>query len=118
MGLLFPFWNGSQEDLSKATAQLSARFRVLFDHARVPSMTEHDLSNQREPGHWHDTHTAIGPLHQYTVIGLRHDVSVGAFQTPAKRTIGALARPYPDVGSPNRPFMNEGMPMATSLRGA
>ena len=58
VGLLFPFWNGTEEDLAKATARLSARFRVLFDYAEIPNMTEHDLRHEatcrwvlmRQPG--------------------------------------------------------------------
>jgi hypothetical protein len=58
VGLLFPFWNGSDDDLAKATARLSSRFRVLFDYAKVPDMTEHDLRHEatcrwvlmRQPG--------------------------------------------------------------------
>lgn len=57
-GLLFPFWNGAEDDLTKATARLSSRFRVLFDYAKVPNMTEHDLRHEatcrwvmmRQPG--------------------------------------------------------------------
>ena len=45
-GLLFPFWIGTDDDLTKATARLSARFRVLFDYADVPNMTEHDLRHE------------------------------------------------------------------------
>ena len=58
VGLLFPFWNGAEDDLKKATARLSARFRVLFDYAGVDDMTEHDLRHEatcrwvlmRQPG--------------------------------------------------------------------
>ena len=46
VGLMFPFWNGSEDDLKKATARLSSRFRVLFDYAEVPNMTEHDLRHE------------------------------------------------------------------------
>jgi integrase len=46
VGLLFPFWSGTDDDLTKATARLSARFRVLFDYAEVPNMTEHDLRHE------------------------------------------------------------------------
>ena len=58
VGLLFPFWTGAEDDLKKATARLSARFRVLFEYAEIPSMTEHDLRHEatcrwvlmRQPG--------------------------------------------------------------------
>ncbi len=46
IGLLFPFWDGTPDQLKKATARLSARFAVLFDYARVPNVTEHDLRHE------------------------------------------------------------------------
>jgi integrase len=46
VGRLFPFWNGTPEDLKKATARLSARFAVLFDYAQVVDFTEHDLRHE------------------------------------------------------------------------
>lgn len=46
VGLLFPFWSGSPEDLKKATARLSARFAVLFEYAKVADLTEHDLRHE------------------------------------------------------------------------
>jgi integrase len=42
-GLIFNFWDGTPADKSKASARLSQRFRTLFDYARVPDCTEHDL---------------------------------------------------------------------------
>lgn len=45
-GLIFPFWNGTQEDLVKCTARLSARFASLFEYAGVPQFTEHDLRHE------------------------------------------------------------------------
>ena len=45
-GLLFPFWDGTHEDLKKCTARLSARFAVAFEYAKVPGFTEHDLRHE------------------------------------------------------------------------
>jgi integrase len=45
-GLMFPFWNGTAEDLQKCTGRLSARFTTLFDYAMVPHYTEHDLRHE------------------------------------------------------------------------
>lgn len=46
VGLLFPFWDGSPEGLSAVSSRLSQRFRVLFDYANVPEVTEHDLRHE------------------------------------------------------------------------
>lgn len=45
-GLMFPFWDGSPEDLDKCTRRLSARFKTLFEYAMVPNFTEHDLRHE------------------------------------------------------------------------
>lgn len=45
-GLLFGFWDGTETDLTKTTARLSARFTVLFNYAKVPDFTEHDLRHE------------------------------------------------------------------------
>lgn len=45
-GLMFPFWDGTGDDLKKCTARLSARFTSLFDYALVPNFTEHDLRHE------------------------------------------------------------------------
>lgn len=45
-GLVFPFWDGTDEDLKKCTARLSARFTTLFAYAEVPDFTEHDLRHE------------------------------------------------------------------------
>jgi len=45
-GLVFPFWDGTAEDLKKCTARLSWRFSTLFDYAMVPHFTEHDLRHE------------------------------------------------------------------------
>jgi integrase len=45
-GFMFPFWDGTAEDLKKCTARLSARFTSLFDYAMVPNFTEHDLRHE------------------------------------------------------------------------
>lgn len=48
VGLLFPFWTGdpSAQELQRATQRLSARFKVLFNYAAVPALTEHDLRHE------------------------------------------------------------------------
>lgn len=45
-GLVFPFWDGTQEDLAKCTSRLSTRFTTLFAYALVPNFTEHDLRHE------------------------------------------------------------------------
>lgn len=60
VGLLFPFWDGSQVDRKRATARLSNRFTTLFEYAGVADFTEHDLRHEatcrwvelRHRGHW------------------------------------------------------------------
>lgn len=42
-GLLFPFWDGNEETLTKTTSKLSARFATLFEYVPCDSLTEHDL---------------------------------------------------------------------------
>lgn len=46
VGMVFPFWDGSAADKRKASARLSARFRVLFDYAQVEGFTQHDLRHE------------------------------------------------------------------------
>jgi integrase len=46
VGLIFPFWDGREESRKRTSARLGARFRVLFDYARVPGCTEHDLRHE------------------------------------------------------------------------
>jgi hypothetical protein len=46
VGLLWPYWAGTPEDLDPATRRLSARFATLFRYADVPAMTEHDLRHE------------------------------------------------------------------------
>lgn len=46
VGLVFPFWTGSEEDLRRASNRLSNRFAVLFDYAKVENFTEHDLRHE------------------------------------------------------------------------
>lgn len=45
-GLVFPFWDGTPEGRARTTSKLSARFRGLFDYARVADCTEHDLRHE------------------------------------------------------------------------
>lgn len=42
-GLLFPFWDGTEENLTRTTSKLSARFATLFEYVPCDSLTEHDL---------------------------------------------------------------------------
>ena len=44
--LIFPYWDGTQADLPKCSARLSARFSTLFDYAGMPHFTEHDLRHE------------------------------------------------------------------------
>jgi integrase len=45
-GLLFPFWDGDPENLSRVTSALSSRFKTLFNYAGLPDFTEHDLRHE------------------------------------------------------------------------
>jgi integrase len=44
--LLFPWWDGTPDDLPRATAKLSGQFRRLFEYAQCPGLTEHDLRHE------------------------------------------------------------------------
>lgn len=44
--LVFPFWDGTPEDLRRCSSRLSNRFMTLFDYAGVPHFTEHDLRHE------------------------------------------------------------------------
>lgn len=46
VGLLFPFWPGSADELDRTSHRLSVRFGVLFDYAGVADFTEHDLRHE------------------------------------------------------------------------
>lgn len=46
VGLLFPFWNGEPEELDRVSSKLSRAFSRLFDYARCPELTEHDLRHE------------------------------------------------------------------------
>lgn len=46
VGLLFPFWDGTEADRPKASGRLSARFSKLFEYAQVTDFTEHDLRHE------------------------------------------------------------------------
>lgn len=46
VGLLWPYWDGTPQDLDPATRRLSARFRTLFAYAAVLDLTEHDLRHE------------------------------------------------------------------------
>lgn len=46
VGLMFSFWDGRPEELKRVTARLSYRFATLFDYAKVPDFTEHDLRHE------------------------------------------------------------------------
>ena len=46
VGLMFPFWDGSPENLRPATNRLSQRFSVLFRYAGLKDFTEHDLRHE------------------------------------------------------------------------
>lgn len=44
--LVFPFWNGDEEDLERTSNKLSQLFGRVFDHAEVENLTEHDLRHE------------------------------------------------------------------------
>lgn len=46
VGRLFSFWDGTPEDIRKASSRLSRRFSTLFDYAKVPDFTEHDMRHE------------------------------------------------------------------------
>ena len=46
IGLVFPFWDGTQENRDKTKGKLHARFKGLFAYADVPDFTEHDLRHE------------------------------------------------------------------------
>lgn len=46
IGLLFPFWPGTPEQLRRTSSRLSVRFGKLFEYAGVLDMTEHDLRHE------------------------------------------------------------------------
>ena len=45
-GLIFPFWKPDTEPLSIASHGVAKRFKALFDYAKVPDCTEHDLRHE------------------------------------------------------------------------
>jgi integrase len=45
-GLLFPFWDGTEEGLRITSNRLSHRFASVFRHAPCDSLTEHDLRHE------------------------------------------------------------------------
>jgi integrase len=60
-GVLFPYWDGTEDGKKKATRALVQAFRRLFAHARVPDFKEHDLRHEAccrwfelrgKGGHW------------------------------------------------------------------
>jgi integrase len=46
VGRIFSYWDGTPAGLRKATSRLSSRFSTLFDYAKVPDFTEHDLRHE------------------------------------------------------------------------
>lgn len=46
VGLLFPWWDGSPDELARVTSRLSRAFARLFDYAGCPDLTEHDLRHE------------------------------------------------------------------------
>lgn len=43
---LFPFWDGTEPGLRKATNKLSAQFARVFEYAQCEDLTEHDLRHE------------------------------------------------------------------------
>ena len=61
VGLIFPYWDGSQAHLKPTTTRLSQRFSTLFKYAGLDHFTEHDLRHEAtcrwielrgKDGHW------------------------------------------------------------------
>lgn len=46
VGRLFSYWDGTPESRKKVQGRLTMRFKGLFDYARVPDFTEHDLRHE------------------------------------------------------------------------
>ena len=46
VGLLFDYWNEDPQRLRQVGANLSSRFRTLFEYAQVPDFKEHDLRHE------------------------------------------------------------------------
>jgi integrase len=46
VGLVFPYWDGTPEQRKKTQQRLTQRFLGLFDYARVPDFSEHDLRHE------------------------------------------------------------------------
>lgn len=44
--LIFPFWDGTPDDLPRATSRLSQTFARVFEHAECEDLTEHDLRHE------------------------------------------------------------------------
>lgn len=61
-GLLFPFWDGTEEERDRTSNKLSNRFKALFGYAGLdPAFSEHDLRHEAtcvwtllkaKDGHW------------------------------------------------------------------
>lgn len=45
-GRVFPFWDGTKEDLRKASKRMTVRFGKLFEYAELKDITEHDLRHE------------------------------------------------------------------------
>lgn len=45
-GLLFPFWDGNEESLTRTSSKMSAKFAKIFEHAPCDGLTEHDLRHE------------------------------------------------------------------------
>lgn len=46
VGLLFPYWDGTPGGRADASNRLSKRFAGLFEYARVPDFSAHDLRHE------------------------------------------------------------------------
>lgn len=46
VGLVFPFWDGTESERARTSSLLSARFASLFGCAGVDDFTEHDLRHE------------------------------------------------------------------------
>lgn len=46
VGLVFPFWDGTESERARTSNRLSSRFASLFGYAGVKDFTEHDLRHE------------------------------------------------------------------------
>lgn len=58
--LIFPFWNGDPEELTRTSNRLSNRFATVFAYAGCAGLTEHDLRHEATCRWYEMRHPATG----------------------------------------------------------